>query len=52
MSAAPRSGIGNDDENAGAACTAGNATLPMLASPVKPKMPRDCEREAKGWGPC
>ena len=24
----------------GAACTAGNATCPMLDSPLKPKMPR------------
>lgn len=40
MSAAPRSGIANEELNDGAAWTAGNATFPMLASPVNPKQPR------------
>jgi hypothetical protein len=39
----PRSGTAKEEEKEGAACTAGKADLPMLASPVKPKMPRACE---------
>lgn len=43
MLGAARRGTGNEVEKEGAACTAGKETLPMLASPVKPKMPRACD---------
>jgi hypothetical protein len=35
----PPNCLWNDDGNEGAACMAGNATLPIAASGVKPKMP-------------
>lgn len=38
----PLNGIENVLGNAGAACTAGNALLPMLSDIVKPKIALDC----------
>jgi hypothetical protein len=38
----PENRWGNEEENAGAACTAGKLALPMLSLPEIPNIPLSC----------